>query len=243
MVGPNLAQEQLSKDLRITGCPMEIQHRAETWRAIGQGFQYTAYATESDVLKVPLTTDQVCRKFEDSWGIKPDREQVAKDREIGQLVVLATREKLNSGLLPRSLLAEAEIDSNGWILQRRVIPIRNAFEVADATDRHKLIENYAVTAKALVYWGAFETGYAILDNFGINAARQVVVLDFGELTFDNSVAMASVRARLWAHDRGGCKVFEGETLIRYLSIMDGTFDERMINEAWAKTLNKTVERR
>jgi hypothetical protein len=207
---------------------MDIEHRGDVLRAIGQGFQYTAYATANRVLKVPLTTEQVCKKYAATWGFNPDPEHVSKGREIGLAVVRATRERLDSGQLPRWLLADAEISADDWISQSRVIPLSSAFKGTDTRGCIALIESYAATAKELVRWSTFETGYALLDNFGIDAKGRVVALDFGELTFDRSVALASVTDQLWARDRGGCKVFEGEVLAEYLSIMERMFTKEMM---------------
>ena len=43
--------------------------------------------------------------------------------------------------------------------------------------------------KTLIKHGAYETGFALLDNFGLNSRGETVLLDFGELSFVKSVAV------------------------------------------------------
>jgi hypothetical protein len=43
--------------------------------------------------------------------------------------------------------------------------------------------------KTLIKHGAYETGFALLDNFGLNSRGETVLLDFGELSFVKAVAV------------------------------------------------------
>jgi hypothetical protein len=48
---------------------------------------------------------------------------------------------------------------------------------------------YSKLYKTLIKHGAYETGFALLDNFGLNSRGETVLLDFGELSFVKSVAV------------------------------------------------------
>ena len=220
MSNPSVDTDHLVAMLRITGCPREITYQGRHMESLGQGFQYTAYGDKTLVYKVSLSVDQVCDKFRATWGGgSPDRERVAHDREAGLAVVRETRDRLESGQLPKALIADANIDEQLNYEQSRVTPLRKVFGQSSLEEQKHLVDRYVECVKTLIKHGTYETGFALLDNFGLNSRGQTVLLDFGELSFVKEVALDSASKQPWANDRGGVKVLEGEVLDYYLSRM------------------------
>jgi hypothetical protein len=226
--------KQLRAMLRVTGCPETIEHDGRVMKCIGQGFQYTAYGDDAFVYKIPLSVEQVCDKFRATWGAgaEVNREQVSRDREAGLAVVRATGDRITSGELPSRLIADASIDSELRYEQSRVLPLRDVFAQSNEDEQKRTIDRYIECAQTLVRHGAYETGFALLDNFGMNSSREIVLLDFGELSFQKEVALESVGKQPWAKDRGGVKVLSGEVLDHYLIRMGTELTPEFVNQQW-----------
>ncbi len=232
MSAPIQQNDSLAKDLRITGCPKELNYEGRDWTAIGQGYQYTAYGTSDEVLKIPLTAEQVHAKFR-IYDAGMTLEQAEEISSNGFIVIRLMKEKLDEQKLPKNIFANPLINSDLSVMQDKVLPLREAFNCADELEKQKLIMQYAQMASDLFQYGAYETGFGLLDNFGLDAKGKIVLLDFGELTFDRNEALSSIRDRKWMDDRGGCKFFDGELLAYYERVMEVFFNERVLDKSWS----------
>jgi aminoglycoside/choline kinase family phosphotransferase len=109
---------------------------------------------------------------------------------------------------------------------------RDVFGQSSLEEQKQLVDRYVECVKTLIKHGAYETGFALLDNFGLNSSGQTVLLDFGELTFVKEVALDSAHKQPWATDRGGVKVLEGEVLDYYLSRMNVEITPEFVDREW-----------
>lgn len=143
-----------------------------------------------------------------------------------------TRARLESEQLPRALIADANIDEQLNYEQSLVTPLRDVFGQSGLEEKKQLVDRYVECVKILIKHGAYETGFALLDNFGLNSRGEAVLLDFGELSFVKAVAVDSASKQPWANDRGGVKVLEGEVLDYYLSRMRAEITPEFVEREW-----------
>ena len=165
-------------------------------RHIGSGWQFDAYASGSDVLKVPISSLRMSARVLRSYPAllwKP----LQLGRKIERLMTerRAVLQELERRKVDPELLANFRRDRGRYVQDY----VRTLEDILDEgkLDPFWLMDRYV--ASILRGWknGLAETSFNFTVNHGLNRRGRVVIIDVGELTFSREEALRLVESRFW----------------------------------------------
>ncbi len=163
-------------------------------KKIGQGLQFNVYANESRVLKTFTSPLQMKIKLLlwMPWYIlrpfKLIKEVEYRLKERREIIDELKKRDINASLLSNLVIGEQ-------IEQTRVTPLKKPLK--DPEKAKELIDKYIDFIFECWKSGFSEKIYNLMLNNGINSEGNIVLMDFGELTFDKSYVKKDIITKRW----------------------------------------------
>jgi len=163
-------------------------------KKIGQGLQFNVYENGNKVVKVPTSKFQIKLKLL-FWTppylfklsrLEKEATKTIKERE--EIIKEIQKRKIKTSLL-------ANLNFNNKIEQDRVIPLKKYFK--DYGESKGKIDEYINFIFDCWKNGFSEKTYNLTVNNGINSKGQIVLMDFGELTFKKSDVKKAIESKRW----------------------------------------------
>lgn len=227
----------------VKSVPEFIDIDNKRWLAFDQAGQVTVYRAGDEVIKIPLTPEQQIDRMR-GYGFTFSLEQARQGYQEGISTIQSMRNRIEEGQFPNALIANAKIAKDSTVRQDLVITFKDAFELADESERLGMLERHGLLLQELIKHGAYETGFAMLSNFGVSFKGQHVALDFGEIIFDRDKALQLTRERPWTGKREVLEsTIEKHGAISgykqaYLEMMDRYVTAEFIEQNWEISLKK-----
>jgi hypothetical protein len=225
----------------VKSVPEFIDVDNQRWLAFKQAGQVTVYRLGSEVIKIPLTPHQQIDRMS-GYGFSFTLEQAQQGYQEGISTIQTMRARIEEKRFPSTLIANAKIAVDSTVRQDLVKTFRDEFEFANYSERLVMLSRHGLLLQELIRYGAFETGFAMLSNFGVSFQGQHVALDFGEIVFDKVKALQVTQERPWAGKRevlestpeqhGAISKYKRE----YLEMMDHHITTEYIERNWGKAL-------
>ena len=164
-------------------------------KKIGQGLQFNVYEKRNKVVKTPTSKFQIKLKlllWTPSYLLKPselekEAERIIKGRE--EVLQEIQRRRFKPSLLANLIFRENEIE------QDKVTPLKqylNDYETAK-----EKIDEYINFIFDCWKNGFSERTFNLTINNGVNSNEDIVLMDFGEITFRKSDVERAIKIKRW----------------------------------------------
>lgn len=197
-------------------------------RLIDTGAQFKVFDMHSGrVKKLPLTPEE-SRVVVKSWY--PSGAVPAKALALDYCQTAATACKQVGQLLGQypelaGSFGNPAFEADNVYTQDKVQPLGMALKLSSIAEGKKLIDDFARLIMHHWQYGLSECVFNCTINNGVNKQGQIILLDFGEVTFDKQRVKASIVAKRWLHCysyRKGIpealKVYYNKTLTKQLTV-------------------------
>ncbi|RLF62434.1 MAG: hypothetical protein DRN16_01525 [Thermoplasmata archaeon] len=164
-------------------------------RKIGQGLQFNVYEKGDKVVKTPTSKFQIKLKlflWTPSYLLKPsmlekETERIIKERE--EVLQEIQKRKIEPSLMANLIFRENEIE------QDKLIPLGQYLK--DYETAKEKIDEYISFIFNCWKNGFSERTYNLTINNGINSDGEIVLMDFGEITFRKSDVERAIKIKRW----------------------------------------------
>lgn len=109
-----------------------------------------------------------------------------------------SRERLERGDLPPEWFANPKFVCGLTYEQDKVTPLENFFEHATLAASKKIIDQFIIFAEKVLQRGVIEKSFNITQNFGLDSAGKIVLVDIGELIHNEAIILRQRTRRAWA---------------------------------------------
>jgi len=165
-------------------------------KKIGGGLQFNVYSSGNKVIKIPTSRNQMEKKlvaWDSTLLLKPSKLKKEIDKSI--LIRKESIEKIKNLNLDLELLANPVFNENK-IEQDKVVILKHLLK-KDFEESKNLIEGYIQLIFECWEYGFSERVFNLTINNGINAMKKVVLIDFGEVTFNKLHVEKAIKIRRW----------------------------------------------
>jgi hypothetical protein len=197
-------------------------------KKIGQGLQFNVYEKGNKVVKTPTSRFQIKLKlllWTHSYLLKPyelkkEIERTIRERE--EVLQEIQRRKFEPSLMANLIFRENEIE------QDKLIPLGQYLR--DSETAKEKIDEYINFIFDCWKNGFSERTYNLTINNGVNSKRDIVLMDFGEITFRKSYVERAIKIKRWRKSWSFKKDLENDVREYY--------DKQMLKKLTLSNLNK-----
>jgi len=197
-------------------------------KKIGQGLQFNVYEKGDNVIKTPTSKSQIKLKlllWTSSYLLKPSKlEKEAKRtiKERKEVLQEIQRRKLELSLMANLIFRENEIE------QDKLIPLGQY--LGDYETAKEKINEYINFIFNCWKNGFSERTYNLTINNGVNPNGNIVLMDFGEITFRKPDVERAIKIKRWRKSWSFKKDLKKE-IKKY-------YDKQMLEKLTLSNLNK-----
>jgi len=201
---------------------------------IAQGAQYKVIDThDGRVRKIPLTA-QESQAVVKNWympGEAPAEELAINYPELAIDSYQKVRELLHRYPELEYSFGYPDFENGGVYTQDKVQTLAEALTESSPSENKELIDTYVNLV--LFHWryGLSERVFNCTVNNGVDKAGRMVLLDFGELTFDRQKVSSSIASKRWLQARS----YTRDIPEQFKDYYDKTLTEQLSLQALAKT--------
>jgi hypothetical protein len=177
----------------------QIKVDGKFYTYLAEGAQSKVYRNQDEILKVPLTPDQIHenqKRFTHVYGADCSIQSATDAHHRWIELIRQFKDKIDSGSIPSDLFADLRIGADNLMFQKRVIIVEERFDPKSLTDTgafKKLVDDFADIHLKLWRYGMCETECSLFSNYGIDPhTGKLVVPDFGSVSFSLDRARRSV---------------------------------------------------
>lgn len=197
---------------------------------IAQGLQYQVYDEGKRVRKIPNSHLQIVKKLVQMrpinilsfWKLNQKARAVVHERDSGNQFIQQKR-----GV--DALLANPHFN-NEIITQDKVIPFGIALNQCEAPK--ELIQGLVDCMYTCWSHGFSETTFNFTINYGVDANARVVLLDFGELTFDKKPVHKHILEKAWLQSWSFKKDMSADTQEALRVALDPALEIDSLHHHW-----------
>lgn len=214
--------------------PQNIEIDGVVWPAVGKGVRFAVYSNGTEVVKIPLSADQLVsewRSSEDAHGTTGRAEDWERRTRTN---VREVRDRLMSGRLPAALLASPMIQRNGWIFQRLLTPLAVLFDASGGARVRDLIDDGIGCVQAGIRCGAMGRFFALPVDFALDQSGRVVMMGLGQLTCDPVLAATWLARKPWRTEASGLHMLPESARAYFIDRMERTFTEAYLTQEWGR---------
>ena len=198
-------------------------------KRIGKGLQFIVYDKENGkVLKIPTSKLQIklrLIKWHPLYLIKFFELEKYASRVVNERTL--TIEKMKTERLDSSLFANLKIEK-GHIEQDKVIPLGKIIN----KNPRKLIDRYIDFILNSWKSGFSDRTYNFTINNGINKEGRIVLIDFGEITFNKDEVKKAILSKRWRRSWSFNKDLQPDIKEYYDKQMEKRITLANINKKW-----------
>ena len=167
---------------------------------IGQGAQYNVFDTaDGRVLKRPLTqveTFEVVKSWYDEGGVP--HEKLTLDYTASAITACTTiRPRVEYSPQLSALLGHPQFARGAEYTQDKVRLVGELLATSSEADSRAIIDSYIQCIIDLWSFGLADRVYNPTINNGVNDEGHVILIDFGEVTFEKQTVAKRITKRRW----------------------------------------------
>lgn len=199
---------------------------------IAQGLQFQVYDQGDKVEKVPTTRPEMLwqiismqpKSLLAFWTLRKKLSQAYLEREVACNYV---RKNLTNSYL----LAHPQFQNNR-VLQNKVLPLGK--HISDSNHPQTMIQG--IIECILNSWrhGFAEKTYNFTNNYGLDQAGRVVVIDFGEIHLDQEDVKKDIVSKKWERSWSFQKDLPAEVKAYWLKEMESRVTVEELERCWRK---------
>lgn len=157
--------------------------------------QCKVYVCKDEVLKILLPPEQVLERAKKNPYVSHwDIQEAQNWNKFSGSRILGVKERIESGKIDKSIMAEATIDNELRIYQEKVSMVGELAEAGKISDieMKKVIDQFIELNEKLWNGGVYEKEFSLFTNCGINKNGDLALVDFGLVSFEYEEAKKSV---------------------------------------------------
>lgn len=206
---------------------------------IGHGAQYNVYDTEDGrVLKRPLTQEETI-KIITSWyeeGEVPPEKLEVYHTAAAQKACTVMRPHVAKSSELAHLLGNPVFSDGAEYTQDKVDTVGTALQSAPVTEGERIIDSYIQCIIDLWGFGLADRVYNPTINNGLKADKRVILIDFGEVTFEKSDVEKRIAKRRWLKAWSYNHDLPKNLRDYYAEQMKARLTQAQLDETWRKQL-------
>ncbi len=210
------------------------------------GYQYEVINLGNQVSKRLLTPDESFARFSTHGRqLLPMRKIAINAVENGLHSAIGVAALINEYPELSPTFANPQFKSNGCYIQDKVTVFGEALRNRSTKENKGLIDKYVELSLLHVSYGMMDKVCLLTENCGIDKNGKVVLIDFGEVTFDRQEAIRLARTRRWTRSQAFFYPFSKprnfalpiELKPYYAIRMLSQFGPKAIEQTWQQSLH------
>jgi hypothetical protein len=173
-------------------------------KKIGNGLQYVAYdAGRGRVFKRPTTKREKIAKLK-SWDFKTAAtidKKLKSIRKHGLVSINTLRNILLNKSINAELIGNPTFTGKLSYTQDKVTPIGEFIKTHTLRENRRVLKNYIALEHKLWQYGISDDARKPTVNNGVRKNGEVILLDFGECTFQKSKIVKDIKNNTWLSQR------------------------------------------
>lgn len=172
-------------------------------KKLGNGLQYVAYdAGGGRVFKRTTTKKEKVTKLK-SWDLTPSAitKKLKGLKEHEKFSINTVRKLLKNQSLPAELIGNPKFQSGFNYTQDKVTPIGEYFKTHNLRQNKKILKNYVLLEHILWQYGISDDARKPTLNNGVTKDGNVILMDFGECTFQKRRIATDIKNNNWLSKR------------------------------------------
>jgi len=216
--------------------PVTVEIDGRQWNAIGKGIRFAVYSDETEVLKIPLSPEQLLQ----DWRRAGDTQKTLRDMRESYAANLKrihqVRNQLMHAMLPADMFGNPMIERNGWVFQRKLTPLSELLKTSTDDRIRNLIDAFVSCNQACVRRGALGIFFSLPVDFALDQRGSIVIMGLGGITFDRQFASRELKLKPWERDASGSYRLPETVRPYFFSRLEETFTEEFLAEEWGRDL-------
>lgn len=203
-------------------------------KKMGYGLQYDVYDYGERVLKIPRSNLSKTLNLLKWSFVDPSYlffRKIIRDMNVEKI-------KSIKGLIKRkvdiSLIGNPIFEKNK-LWQDKVIPLKKIVH----ENPEIIFRKYSEFIVSLWKYGLQESVFNFGVNFGLDNSDRIVLIDFGELSFDKEQVIKSIVNKRWRKSHDFKYILNKQEKILYDNIMCSTLTIKRLNREWEKLLKES----
>ena len=217
--------------------PASVRIDGHQWQAIGKGIRFAVYSDGSEVVKIPLSPDQLLQ----DWRCAGDTQKTLQDTTESYAANLRhirdVRHRLMNRMLPADLFGNPMIERHGWVFQRKLTPLCDLLKTSSDAEIRRLIDGVVLCNQACVRRGVLGIFFSLPVDFALDQRGSIVIMGLGGVTFDRRLASRELKAKPWERDASGNYMLPETVQPYFVARMEETFTDEFLAREWAKDLD------
>lgn len=206
------------------------------WNAIGKGIRFAVYSDGTEVVKIPLSPDQLLQDWRCAGDTLKTLQDTTETYAANLRRIHEVRHRLMSGILPADLLGNPMIERNGWVFQRKLIPLCDLLKNSSDASIRRLIDGVVLCNQACVRRGALGIFFSLPVDFALDQCGSIVIMGLGGITFDRQLASRELKTKPWERDASGNYMLPETVQPYFVARMEETFTDEFLAREWGKDL-------
>ncbi len=196
---------------------------------IGKGLQYVVYDYGDRVLKIPRSIYGIIFTlfkwafFEPSYLFFNKHIKNLEHSRVNSITGIKSRK------IKPSLLGNPVFDGNN-IWQDKAIPLKKLIKSEENLE--KIFRDYAIFIKECWKYGFQDRIFNFGINYGLDRNEKIILLDFGELTFDKREVAKLISSHHWTKSHDYNFLLNKEQKKLYLKIMESYLTLTDLDKFW-----------
>lgn len=164
---------------------------------IGEGWQYKVYRKDNKVIKIPKNNLEIIKTIITDYprlllhplDLYSKLKWIKEERR-------KSLERLKDSNLPKEILANYSFEDKR-IIQSEVTPIKQILDESNISRQRRIIDDFIEFTIKCWKFGFSEKTYNFTVNHGVDEKGNIVLMDFGEITFSKERIKHDIENQVW----------------------------------------------
>ena len=204
------------------------------------GYQYEVMDLGDQVFKRLLSTDESYARYNTHGRqLLPLKKTAINSVKNGLTCAAGVTALIEEYPELSSTFANPEIKTNGHYVQDKVMVFGEAIRNRSIKENRGLIDRYVDLSLLHVSYGLMDRVFLVTENCGVDKTDNVVLIDFGEVTFDKQEAIRLASIKRWAGSQAFWYPFSKPRNFSLPIDLKAYIAKRMLTQFTAKAVKQT----